>query len=50
MENAKMMQKLLTGMEDFAVKFAHANILVTLVGFIVLLLWIKALHDCCPEE
>jgi len=44
----KMMQKLLTGMEAFAVKFAHANILVTLVGFIVLLLWIKALHDCCP--
>ena len=43
-----MMQKLRVGMEDFTVKFTTVNILMTLVGFIVLILWIKALHDACP--
>jgi hypothetical protein len=43
-----MMQKLRVGMEDFTVKFTTVNILMTLVGFIVLILWIKALHDVCP--
>jgi hypothetical protein len=48
MENLRVTQKLHEGMKDFTFKFTAANVLVTLVGFIVLILWIKALHDVCP--
>jgi|OpeIllAssembly_1097287.scaffolds.fasta_scaffold147106_2 hypothetical protein len=48
MENLRVMQKLWEDMKDFTFKFAAANVLTALIGFIILLLWIKAIHDVCP--
>jgi len=48
MENLRVMQKLWEDMKDFTFKFAAVNVLTALVGFIILLLWIKAIHDVCP--
>jgi hypothetical protein len=48
MENVTVMQKLHDGMKYVSFKRAVVNILTAFVGFIILLLWIKALHDLCP--